>query len=290
MNDFIIHFFRIYNIKKNKLNEVILMIITVTSGKGGVGKSTTSTNIGVGLAQQGKKVLLMDLDTGMRKLDIFLGLQQDIIYDVLDVIKERCTFREAVIRHKKYKTLYFLATSQVVEKDAIKPQDIVSLCNKIKSKFDYIIIDCPAGIEEGFKCSIAPCDLAIVVVVPEKPSIRDADRVIGCLNKSNKKTAILINKIDKSLVKRGDMLDICDIDDILRVEALGIIPFDKMVGAYTGKGRAIIEDRKSPAGKAFNDTVLRILGKNIPIPVSCKESIWTKIKKLFIWRTANSYH
>ncbi|MBQ2010012.1 MAG: septum site-determining protein MinD, partial [Selenomonadaceae bacterium] len=188
-------------------------VIVVTSGKGGVGKTTTTANLGVGLAQRGKSVVLIDTDTGLRNLDLLLGLENRIMYDLVDVTEGRVPYKKALVRHKKYESLFLLPTSQIKDKSAVNPAQLMVLCDELRKEYDYVIIDCPAGIEQGFKTAIAAADRAIVVTMPEVSAVRDADKIIGELGRAEKDNiSLIVNRIRPQMVESGDMMDMSDID------------------------------------------------------------------------------
>ncbi|MFA6851045.1 MAG: septum site-determining protein MinD [Selenomonadaceae bacterium] len=257
-------------------------IIVVTSGKGGVGKTTTTANIGVGLAAKNKKVVLIDTDTGLRNLDLLLGLENRIMYDLIDVTEGRVSYKKALVRHKKYSTLYLLPTSQVKDKTSVNPAQIVSLCEELRKEFDYIIIDCPAGIEQGFKTAIAAADCAIVVTMPEISAVRDADKIIGELGRAEKENIkLVVNRIRPQMVRSGDMLDMDDINDILSIECIGQVPDDEMVVTSTNRGEPVISNESSQAGQAYRNIVGRICGENIPFMKFPEEGFFDKLKRVF---------
>lgn len=258
-------------------------IIVITSGKGGVGKTTTSANIGTGLAMEGYKVLLIDTDTGLRNLDLLLGLENRIMYDLVDVTSKRVPYKKAIVRHKKHDTLFLLPTSQIKDKSAVTPEQISELCNEIRKDFDYIIIDCPAGIEQGFKTAVAAADIALIVTMPEISAVRDADKIIGELDRAGKKDLrLIVNRIRPDMVAKGDMLDMKDIDDILAIKCIGQVPDDENVVTSTNKGEPVIMNENSLAGKAYKNITLRLCGKDIPfINFEEKKSFIDKIKSLF---------
>ncbi|MBQ6757883.1 MAG: septum site-determining protein MinD, partial [Selenomonadaceae bacterium] len=216
-------------------------ILVITSGKGGVGKTTTTANIGVGLAMRGNKVALIDTDTGLRNLDLLLGLENRILYDLVDVTSGRVAYKKALVRHKKYENLFLLPTSQVKDKSAVNPEQLITLCDEMKKEFDFIIIDCPAGIEQGFKTAIAAADTAIVVTMPEISAVRDADKIIGELGRADKENVkLIVNRIRPQMVEKGDMLDMGDIDEILSVACIGQVPDDENVVVATNRGEPVI--------------------------------------------------
>lgn len=240
--------------------------IVVTSGKGGVGKTTTSANIGTGLAMTGSSVVIVDADIGLRNLDVVLGLENRIVYDIVDVVEENCRLKQALIRDKRYETLYILPAAQTKDKTAIQPEQMLKLVTDLKNEFDYVIMDSPAGIEQGFKNSIEGADMAIIVTTPEISAVRDADRVIGLLeSKGIHNPRLVINRIRQEMVKRGDMMDMDDIIDILAIDILGIVPDDESIVISTNKGEPIVTDSEALAGKAFNNITRRILGEEVPL-------------------------
>ncbi len=257
-------------------------IYVITSGKGGVGKTTTTANLGMGLAMRGKKVVLVDTDTGLRNLDLLLGLENRIMYDLVDVTEGRVAYKKALVRHKKLENLFLLPTSQVKDKMSVNPEQLVKLCNDLRKDFDYILIDCPAGIEQGFKTAIAAADVALVVTMPEISAVRDADKIIGELGRADKENIkLIVNRIRPQMIESGDMLDMNDINDILSLECIGQIPDDIKVVTSTNKGEPCITMDDSLAGQAYRNIVGRILGENVPFMTFPKEGFWSKIKHVF---------
>ena len=231
-------------------------VIVITSGKGGVGKTTTTANIGIGLAQSGKKVVVIDTDLGLLNLDVVMGLENRIVYNLVDVIEGSCRMKQALIRDKRFPDLYLLPSAQTKDKTSVSPEQMQKLVSELRSDFDYIFLDCPAGIEQGFQNAIAGADRAIVVTTPEVSAIRDADRIIGLLEtKGIKKNELLINRLRIDMVRRGDMMSVEDVSEILAIDLLGVIPDDEQI---------VIAD--SIAGRAYSNVCRRILGEEIPIP------------------------
>lgn len=256
-------------------------VIVITSGKGGVGKTTTTANLGVGLAKRGYKVVLIDTDTGLRNLDLLLGLENRIMYDLVDVATGKVPYRKALVRHKKHDNLFLLPTSQIRDKSAVDGDQLVDICNQIRSEFDYILIDCPAGIEQGFKTAVAAADYAIVVTMPEISAVRDADKIIGELNRADKThIKLVVNRIRSHMVEAGDMLDMPDIDDILAIECIGQVPDDEMVVTSTNRGEPVISNKKSLAGQAYSNIVGRICGEQIPFLDLKKKNLFDKLKQM----------
>ncbi|MBR2215135.1 MAG: septum site-determining protein MinD [Selenomonadaceae bacterium] len=254
-------------------------VIVITSGKGGVGKTTTTANLGVGLAMRGKKVVLVDTDTGLRNLDLLLGLENRIMYDLIDVTEGRVHFKKALVRHKKYESLFLLPTSQVKDKSAVNPEQLVRLCNDLRQEFDYVLIDCPAGIEQGFQTAIAAADWALVVTMPEISAVRDADKIIGELGRADKENIkLVVNRIRPQMVEKGDMLDMDDINDILSIECIGQIPDDEKVVTSTNRGEPVISLDDSQAGQAYRNVVGRICGEDIPFMTFPKESFFQRLR------------
>lgn len=258
--------------------------IVITSGKGGVGKTTTTANIGTALAALGNKVVVVDGDTGLRNLDVLMGLENRIVYTIMDVIENRCRLRQALIKDKRYPNLCLLPTAQTKDKDDISAQNMLSVIRSLKEEFDYVLIDCPAGIEQGFENCVIGADRAIVVVNPEITSVRDADRVIGKLDaKGLDDHSVIINRLNYEMTKRGDMLDISDIIETLSIELLGVVPDDKNITVSTNKGEPIVLDEKSNSGQAFRNIAKRLTGVDVPLMdlKEPNEGFFTSLKKLF---------
>lgn len=237
-------------------------IIVVTSGKGGVGKTTTTANIGAGLSRLGKKVVIVDTDLGLRNLDVVMGMENRIIYNLIDVIEGNCRLKQALIRDSRFPELYLLPSAQTKDKTAISPEQMKKLTDDLKEMFDYVILDCPAGIEQGFKNAIAGADRAIVVTTPEVSAIRDADRIIGLLEQHGiHRLDLIINRIRIDMVKRGDMMAVEDVTDILSVDLIGIIPDDENIVIATNQGEPVLlMDTLSAA--AYDNICRRIIGEH----------------------------
>ena len=260
-------------------------VIVVTSGKGGVGKTTTTANLGSALALNGKKVVLVDTDIGLRNLDVVMGLENRIVYDIVDVVEEKCKLRQALIKDKRFNELFLLPAAQTRDKSAVNEEQMKELTSKLKEEFDYILIDCPAGIEQGFKNAIAGADRAIVVTTAEISSIRDADRIIGLLEASEiRNPELIINRLRPNMVKRGEMMDVDDIVDLLSIELLGVVPDDEYVITQTNKGEPVISNRKAPSGKAYMETAKRILGEDIEVTIPGREKGFLAALKRFFKR------
>ena len=212
-------------------------VIVITSGKGGVGKTTTTANIGIGLSSAGKKVLVIDTDLGLRNLDVVLGLENRIVYNLVDVIESKCRLKQAVIKDTRFENLYLLPSAQTKDKTSVSPEQMKKLIDELKDDYDFILLDCPAGIEQGFKNAIAGAQRSIVVTTPEVSSIRDADRIIGLLEASGiRKNELLINRLRVDMVRRGDMMSVEDVTEILAIDLLGVIPDDESVVVATNQG------------------------------------------------------
>ena len=240
-------------------------IATITSGKGGVGKTTTTANIAVALAINGKKVVCIDGDIGLRNLDVVLGLENRIVYDLVDVVEGRCRLRQAMIRDKRLPDLYLIPAAQTRDKNAVSPSDMVRLCDELKSEYDWILIDSPAGIERGFRNAIAPADLVVVVTNPEVSAVRDADRIIGLVEAEEKGPArLIINRVNPAMVKRGDMLTTDDVMELLAIDLIGIVPEDENVIMGSNRGQPVSLDGKSKAGEAFHNIARRLNGEQVP--------------------------
>jgi len=240
-------------------------VITVTSGKGGVGKTTATANLGAALATTGQRVVCVDADIGLRNLDVVLGLENRIVYDLVDVIEGRCRLRQAMIRDKRLPELYLIPAAQTRDKSAVSPSDMVRLCEDLRSEADWILIDSPAGIERGFRNAVAPADVVIVITNPEVSAVRDADRIIGLVEAEEKGPArLIINRIKPEMVKRGDMLTVNDVLELLAVELVGMVPDDEMVITSTNRGLPVVLDGKSKAGQAFRNIARRLNGESVP--------------------------
>ncbi len=239
-------------------------VIVVTSGKGGVGKTTTTANIGVGLAKLNKKVVVIDTDLGLRNLDVVMGLENRIVYNLVDVIEGNCRMKQALIKDNRNENLYLLPSAQTKDKSAVSPEQMKKLTEELKEEYDYILLDCPAGIEQGFQNAIAGANRAIVVTTPEVSAIRDADRIIGLLEKNQiKQIDLVINRIRMDMVKKGDMMSVEDVIEILAINLLGILPDDEQVVVATNQGIPVI-GTDSLSGKAYFNMCKRILGEDIP--------------------------
>ena len=240
-------------------------VVTITSGKGGVGKTTTTANLAVALASIGQKVVCIDGDIGLRNLDVVLGLENRIVYDLVDVIEGRCRMRQAMIRDKRLPELYLIPAAQTRDKSAISPSDMVRLCDELRPDFDWILIDSPAGIERGFRNVIAPANIVLVVTNPEVSAVRDADRIIGLIESEEKGPAkLIINRLNPGLVRRGDMLNADDVIELLAIDLIGIIPDDENVVISTNRGQPIAFDGKSRAGQAYQNIAHRLMGEEVP--------------------------
>ena len=240
-------------------------VVTISSGKGGVGKTTTTANIAVALAMGGQKVACIDADIGLRNLDLILGLENRIVYDLVDVVEGRCRIRQAMIRDKRLPELYLIPSAQTRDKSAVSPSDMVRLCDELRQEVDWILIDSPAGIERGFRNAMAPADMVIVVTNPEVSAVRDADRVIGLVEAEEKGPArLVLNRLNPIMVKRGDMLAPDDVLELLAVELLGIVPEDDTVVVSTNRGQPVAMDAKSRAGQAFQNIARRLKGEQVP--------------------------
>ncbi len=258
-------------------------VIVITSGKGGVGKTTTSANVGTGLAMLGKKVVLIDADIGLRNLDVVLGLENRIVYDIVDVVEGNCRVKQALIKDKKYENLCLLPAAQTRDKDSVSPEQMIKLCDQLKEDFDFILIDCPAGIEQGFKNAIAAANRAIVVTTPEISAVRDADRIIGLLEANGlSKPLLILNRVRVDMVKRGDMLSLEDVIEILAIQMLGVVPDDESIVVSTNKGEPAVIDNNSRAGQAYRNITNRILGEEVPLmDLEVNNGFLASIMKLF---------
>lgn len=250
-------------------------IIVVTSGKGGVGKTTTSASLAVGLARRGKKVAVIDFDVGLRNLDLIMGCERRVVYDFVNVINGECTLKQALIKDKRHETLYVLAASQTRDKDALTKEGVDSVLNGLREDgFDYVICDSPAGIEKGAALAMYFADRAVVVVNPEVSSVRDSDRILGLLASKTRRAELgnggveqhlLLTRYNPNRVESGDMMSIADVQEILGIDVVGVIPESEGVLAASNAGVPVILDETSNAGHAYDDAVARLLGESRPL-------------------------
>ncbi len=240
-------------------------VITITSGKGGVGKTTATANLGVALALLGQRVVAIDADIGLRNLDVVMGLENRVVYDIVNVIEGVCRLRQALVKDKRLSKLYLLPAAQTRDKSAVNPEDMVRVCEQMRNDYDFVLIDSPAGIEQGFRNAIAPADEVLIITTPEVSAVRDADRIIGLIEAEEKGPAkLIINRIKPEMVKRGDMLDTDDVIEILAIDLIGIVPEDEAIIISTNKGMPVAIDDKRQAGLAFHNIAHRLLGEDVP--------------------------
>jgi len=260
-------------------------VIVVTSGKGGVGKTTSSANIGTALAKSGAKVALIDTDIGLRNLDLLMGLENRIVYTLIDVVEERCKLNQALVKDKKNPNLVLLAAAQTRDKSAVNAEQMQEICEKLKEDFDFVIVDSPAGIEQGFQNAVAGASEAIVVTTPEMSAVRDADRIIGLLEAREeiKSYKLLLNRVRPNMIRTNDMMSVDDVIDILSVNLLGVIPEDVGIITSTNKGEPIVNDENSQAGQAYMNVARRITGEEVPFMDLDAPKTWIdKFKRFFM--------
>jgi len=242
-------------------------VIVITSGKGGVGKTTTTANLGTGFAlYKQKRVVMLDADIGLRNLDVVMGLENRIVYDLVDAANGICRTKQALIKDKRFENLYLLPAAQTKDKTAVSPDQMKKICEELKEDFDYVLIDCPAGIEQGFKNAIAGADRAIIVTTPEVSAVRDADRIVGLLEAAGfEEPKLIINRLRPDMIKRGDMMDVDDMIDVLAIDLLGVVPEDEKIVISTNKGEPAVADETSKAGQAYRNIVRRLEGEDVPL-------------------------
>ena len=256
--------------------------IVITSGKGGVGKTTTTANIGTGLAMMGKKVVVVDTDIGLRNLDVVLGLENRIVYNLVDVINGSCRLRQALIKDKRHPNLFLLPSAQTKDKTAVSPEQMIKLTEDLKEEFDYILLDCPAGIEQGFKNAIAGADKALVVTTPEVSAIRDADRIIGLLEANDLRDIyLIINRLRPDMISRGDMMSVDDVIEILAVDLIGTIMDDEQIVIATNQGEPL-SGKNSQAEEEYQNICRRLMGEEIPfVVIKPKKGVFQRIGSIF---------
>ena len=258
-------------------------VITITSGKGGVGKTTTTANLSAALAALGKKVVAIDADIGLRNLDVVMGLENRIVYDLVNVVEGTCRLRQAMIKDKRMDELYLIPAAQSRDKSAIGPADMIAVADQLRAEFDFVLIDSPAGIEQGFKNAIAPADRVLIVTTPEVSAVRDADRIIGLIEAEEKGPAdLIVNRLRIDMIKRGDMLTTDDVIDILAINLIGIVPDDENIIVSTNQGRPVVMENHSLAGQAFKNIALRLMGQTVPfVNLEENNSFMKRLSKFF---------
>jgi len=258
-------------------------VVTITSGKGGVGKTTTTANLGVALARLNKKVVVIDADIGLRNLDVVMGLENRIVYDLVDVVEGRCKLRQAMIKHKQFPDLYLIPAAQTRDKTAVSPSDMVKVVNHLRPEFDFILIDSPAGIERGFRNAVAPADEVLIVTNPEVSAVRDADRIIGLIEAENKGPAqLILNRVKMDMIRKGEMLSADDVTDILAIRLIGIIPEDESVIPASNSGIPVTLNESSRAGIALTNIARRLNGEHVPfMQLDQSGNFLQRIAKLF---------
>ncbi|MDZ4770668.1 MAG: septum site-determining protein MinD [Chloroflexota bacterium] len=240
-------------------------VVTITSGKGGVGKTTTTANLGIALASLDKKLVLIDADIGLRNLDIVMGLESRIVYDLVDVIEGRAKLRQAMIRHKQFTNLFLIPAAQSRDKTAVSPADMIQITDELRAEFDFVLIDSPAGIERGFRNAVAPADEVLLVTNPEVSAVRDADRIIGLLEAEKKPTPrLILNRLKSDMVRKGEMMSPEDVVDMLSIKLIGIVPEDDGVVSSSNAGQPIVLNEASKAGAAYKEIARRLTGEDVP--------------------------
>ena len=258
------------------------MVLVITSGKGGVGKTTTVANIGAALAALGRRVVLVDADIGLRNLDVVMGLENRIVYDIVNVMENKdLPVRKALIKDKRVESLFLLPAAQTRDKDAIKPEQMKELCEELRQEFDYVLIDCPAGIEQGFRNAVAGADLALIVTTPEVSAVRDADRIIGLVEAEGLRgPRLILNRLRPDMVKRREMMDIEDVLDILHIDLLGVVPDDEAIIISTNKREPNAIDNNSKAGQAYRNIARRLEGEEVPFQSFDNPSFFQRLRQL----------
>ena len=269
------------NIANGSKKKGLAEVIVITSGKGGTGKTTTTASLGAALAMAGKRTLLIDADIGLRNLDVILGLENRIVFNLVDVAKGVCKPEQATIKSKKSPNLFLLPASQTDDKDVISEQEVKDVIEQYRREFHFILIDSPAGIEQGFRNAFCAAERAIVVSTPEVSAIRDADRVVGLLSAEGLDVNLLINRIDYSMVSRGDMLSVDDVQEILGLELIGVVERDDNIIIAANCGEPVVYNTKAKSGRAYTDVAARLCGNNIPINTRNSGSIFARIGRRF---------
>ena len=258
-------------------------VITITSGKGGVGKTTATANLGVALAKLGQRVVAVDADIGLRTLDVVMGLENRIVYDLVDAVEGHCRLRQALIRDKRLSELYLLPAAQTRDKTAVNPAQMVALCDQLRPDHDFVLIDSPAGIEQGYRIAVAPADRVVIVTTPEVSAVRDADRIVGLVEAGEKgQPVLIINRLNPAMVRRGEMLSTDDVVEILAIDLIGIVPEDKGIIVSTNRGMPVVLNGKAPSAQAFRNIAGRLVGQEIPfLPLKDTTGILGQLGRLF---------
>jgi len=258
-------------------------VITITSGKGGVGKTTTTANLGVAFAMLGQRVLTIDADIGLRNLDVVMGLENRIVYDLVDAVEGHCRLRQALIRDKRLSELFLLPAAQTRDKTAVSPAQMVELCDQLRPDFDFILIDSPAGIEQGYRNAVAPADWVLIITTPEVSAVRDADRIVGLLEAHQKgRPNLIINRLNPEMVRQGQMLSTEDVVEVLAIDLIGIVPEDKEIIIATNRGTPVALDGRAPSGQAFRNIAGRLLGQDIPfMPLKGSGGVLDRLSRFF---------
>ncbi len=258
-------------------------VITITSGKGGVGKTTTTANLGVAFAMLGQRVLTIDADIGLRNLDVVMGLENRIVYDLVDAVEGHCRLRQALIRDKRLSELFLLPAAQTRDKTAVSPAQMVELCDQLRPDFDFILIDSPAGIEQGYRNAVAPADWVLIITTPEVSAVRDADRIVGLLEAHQKgRPNLIINRLNPEMVRQGQMLSTEDVVEVLAIDLIGIVPEDKEIIIATNRGAPVALDGRAPSGQAFRNIAGRLLGQDIPfMPLKASGGVLDRLSRFF---------
>lgn len=257
-------------------------VITVTSGKGGVGKTTTATNVAVALAMQGKRVIAVDADIGLRNLDLVMGLENRILHDLVDVVEGRCQLQQALVRDTRVDSLYLLAAAQTRDKADVGIQQMVAVCKSLSHMADYVIIDSPAGIEHGFQSAVAPADRVLIVTTPDVSALRDADKVIYLLERDWKhQPGLVVNRYNAQLSRNGELRDIDDVLDILAIDLLGVVPEDKHIVLATDRGMPVALNKRHYVSQAYRNIAQRIMGNNVPLMDFRRPGILESLANIF---------
>jgi len=252
--------------------------VVITSGKGGVGKTTTTANLGAALALKGKRVVVVDADIGLRNLDVIMGLENRIVFNIVDVVKGVCKIQQALIKSKRSNNLFLLPASQTDDKDVVTPEEISQVIQKLKQEFHFVLIDSPAGIEQGFRNAAAAADDAIVVTTPEVAALRDADRVIGLLSAQGLEPKVIINRVDREMVRRGDMMSPQDVIEILGIEQIGLVMRDNDIVVSANTGEPVVYNPRSEAGASFMRIAERLTGGEVAAEdIDLGLSLWARL-------------